>query len=73
MKGEGEHIRLPGDKLWGDTQWLEERGASMGPQPVAQKHAGDTAAQLKSCRNELGAPEAVGANKETSVKHPKGR
>jgi len=43
----------------------------MGSQPVAQRRAGDTAAQLKSCRDELGAPEVVGANKEISVKHPK--
>jgi len=27
---------------------------------------------LKSCRGELGAPEAAGANKAASVKHPKG-
>jgi len=26
----------------------------------------------KSCRDEVGAPEVVGANKEVSVKHPKG-
>jgi len=44
----------------------------MGPEPVAQRHAGDTAAQSKSCRDDLGSPEAVGANKEASVKHPKG-
>jgi len=44
----------------------------MGPQPVAQRHAGDTAAQSKSCGDELGAPQVVGANREASVKHPKG-
>jgi len=44
----------------------------MGPQPVAQRHAGDTAMQLKSCGDELGAPEVVGANKETPGKHTKG-
>ena len=36
-------------------------------------HAGDTAAQSKSCRDELGAPEVEGSNKEASVKHPKGK
>jgi len=45
---------------------------SLGTQPVAQRCAGDTAAQSKSCRDELGSPEVVEANKETSVKHPKG-
>ena len=39
---------------------------------VAQRSAGDTAAQSKSCRDEMGAPEAVGANNEASVKHPMG-
>ena len=72
MKEEGEHIRLAYDKLWDGTQQLEGWGASTGPQPVAQRHAGDTAAQLKSCGDDLGAPELVGANKETSVKHLKG-
>jgi len=70
VKGEGEYISLAGDKLWGDTQWLEGPGASMGPQPVAQRCAVDTAAQSKSCRDELGAPEVVKANKEASVKQP---
>jgi len=50
---------------------LEGQGTSTGPQPVAQRHARDTAAQLKSHGDELGAPEIVGANKEASVKHPK--
>jgi len=72
VKGEGEHIGPESDKLWGDTKWMEGRGASMGPHPVAQRSAGDTAAQSKSCRDELGAPEVVGTNKEDSVKHPKG-
>jgi len=45
----------------------------MGPQPVSQSRAGDTAAQSKSCRDELGAPEVVGANKQASVKYPKGK
>jgi len=35
--GEGEHRRLAGDKLWGDTQRLEGWGASRGPQTVAQR------------------------------------
>jgi len=63
VKGEGEHIRLVGDKLWGDTQRLEGRGASMGAQPVAQRRAGDTTAQTKSCGDKPGAPEVVAANK----------
>jgi len=50
---------LASDKPWGDTQLLEGRGASMGPQPVAQRHAGDTVAQSTCCRDELGAPEVV--------------
>jgi len=45
----------------------------MGPQPVAQRCAGDTEAQLKSCGDELGAPEVVTSNKEASVKHSKGK
>jgi len=45
---------------------------STGPQSVAQRCSGDTAAQLKPCRDELRAPEVAGANKEASVKHPKG-
>jgi len=45
----------------------------MGPQPVAQRCAGDTLAQSKSCRDELAAPEVVTANKEASIKHPKGK
>jgi len=72
VKGEGENIGPVGDKLWGDTQWLEGRGTCTGPQPLAQRHAGDTAAQLKPCRGELRAPEVVGVKKEASVKHPKG-
>jgi len=73
VKGEGEHTGPASDKLWGDTtQWLEGWGASTRPQPVSQRSAVDTAAQSKSCRNELGTLEAVGANKEASVKHSKG-
>jgi len=44
VKGEGEH-RFAYDKLWEDTQWLEARDAGMSLQPVAQRRAGDTAAQ----------------------------
>jgi len=73
VKGEEKHVRLASDKLWEDTQWLEGWGASKGPKPSAQRHAGDTAAQSKSCRDELGAPDLVGANKEASVKHLKGK
>ena len=63
---------LASDKQWDDTQWLEGQGDSTDPQPVAQRHAVDTAAQSKSCGDELEAPEVVGANKEAFVKHPKG-
>jgi len=35
VRGEGQRIGSAGDKLWGDTQWLEGRDASTGPQPVA--------------------------------------
>jgi len=52
-----EHIVLAGDRLSGDTQWLEGWGASTGPQPVAQRYAMDTAAQSKSCGGKLGAPD----------------
>ena len=69
-KGEREHIGPAGDILWGDTQWLEGQGASKGPQPFAQRTAGDTAA--RSCRDQLGTPEVVSAIKEASGKHPKG-
>ena len=44
VKEEGQDIRLAGDKLLCDTQWLEGRGASTGLQPVAHRSAGDTAA-----------------------------
>jgi len=68
----GEHIRLACDKLWDDTQLLEGQGGSMNPQPVVQRHAGDTAAQSKSW-DELRPPEVVGPNKKTSAKHPRGK
>ena len=54
MKGEGEHIRLAGDKVWGDTHWLVERVASIGTQPGAQRLSGGIAAQsLVKARWEL--------------------
>jgi len=74
VKGEGEHIRLANDNLWNDTQWLQGRGASTGPQPVAQGCAENAAAQSKSCADELQAPEVTVPNTDTSMKrqHPKG-
>ncbi|GAB0204837.1 hypothetical protein GRJ2_002949300 [Grus japonensis] len=48
------------------------RDASEGPQPVAQRHAGYTAAHLKSYRDKPGASEVIGANRETLVKYIKG-
>jgi len=47
-------------------------GASEGPQPVGSRRAGYTAAHLKSYGEEPGAPEVIGANRETPVKHLKG-
>jgi len=44
----------------------------MGLQPVAQRLPVNTAALLKSGRDELGSPEVAKASKETSVKHIKG-
>jgi len=72
MKGEEQNTGLADDKIWGDTQWLEGWGASTSPQPVSQRCTGDTAAQSKPCRDELGTLEVVGVNKEASVKHLKG-
>ena len=68
MKGEGDNIRPACDKLWDDTPRLEGRGASEGPQPVALRLAGYTGAH----RDEPGAPEVIGANRETPVKYLKG-
>jgi len=51
---------------------LEGRGASKGLQPIALRCAGCTAAHLKSVRDDPGAPEVVGANKETPVEYFKG-
>ncbi|GAB0203436.1 hypothetical protein GRJ2_002809200 [Grus japonensis] len=51
---------------------LEGWSASEGPQPVALRRAGYTGAHLKSYREEPGAPEVIGANRETLVKYLKG-
>ncbi|GAB0209472.1 hypothetical protein GRJ2_003414300 [Grus japonensis] len=51
---------------------LEGQGASKGPQPVAQRCAGYTAAHLKSNGDEPGAPDIIGTNTETSIKSLKG-
>ncbi|KAK4810175.1 hypothetical protein QYF61_010948 [Mycteria americana] len=72
LKGEGDNIRLARDKLWDDTPRLEGQGASEGPQPVALSCAGYTGAHLKSHGDEPGAPEVIGANRGTPVKHLKG-
>ncbi|GAB0203506.1 interleukin-6 receptor subunit beta [Grus japonensis] len=71
-KWEGDNIRLACDKLWDDMPRLEGQGAGEGPQPTAQRRAGQTAARLKSYRHEPGAPEVIGANRETPVKYLKG-
>jgi len=39
--------------------------------PVAVRHAGYTAAHLKSYRDEQGNPEIIGANREMPVKYLK--
>ena len=72
MKREGDNIRLACDKLWDDMPRSEGRGASKGPQPVALTHAGYTGAHLKSYGEEPGAPEVIGANRETPGKYLKG-
>ena len=51
---------------------LEGWGASKGHQPVVLRLAGYTGAHLKSYRDEPGAPEVVGANRETPGKCLKG-
>ena len=72
MKWEGDNIRLACDKLWDEMPRSEGQGASKSSQPVAQRHAGYTAAHLKSDRDEPGASEVKGANRETLVKYLKG-
>lgn len=54
------------------TPWLEGQDANEGPQPVVLRHAGVTAAQLKSYRDELRVPDIIGTNIETLVKYLKG-
>jgi len=51
---------------------LGGRAASKDPQPGAPRHAGCTAARLKSYGDEPGAPEVIGAKRESPVKHLKG-
>ncbi|KAK4818853.1 hypothetical protein QYF61_020072 [Mycteria americana] len=70
-KGEGDNIRLAREKLRDDVPWLEGVGASEGTQPVSLRCVGYTGAQLKLCRVELGDTEAIGAKRETPVKHLK--
>ncbi|PKU40814.1 egf-like repeat and discoidin i-like domain-containing protein 3 [Limosa lapponica baueri] len=43
-----------------------------GPQSVALRRAGYTAAHFKSYRDEPGSPEVIETNRETTVKYPKG-
>ena len=51
---------------------FEGWGASKGPQPVTLRRAGYTGAHLKSYGDEPGAPEVVGAKRETPGKYLKG-
>jgi len=72
LKEEGDNTRLAHDHLWDDTPRLEAWAASKGSQPSALRCAGCTAAHLKSYGGEPGAPEVIGANRETPVKLLKG-
>jgi len=65
-------MRLAHNQLWDDTPRLEGWAASKGPQPVALRRAGYTAACLKTYGDEPGAPEVIRANRETPVKYLKG-
>ncbi|GAB0186642.1 hypothetical protein GRJ2_001129500 [Grus japonensis] len=58
--------------LWDDTPRLEGQGAGEGPQPIAQRRAGHTAACLKPRGDEPGAPEATKTNRETLREYIKG-
>ncbi|GAB0190818.1 nucleoside diphosphate kinase 6 [Grus japonensis] len=58
LEEEGD-IRLAFDKLWDDMPRLDGQGVSEGPQPVAWRHAGYTAAHLKSYGDEPGASEVI--------------
>ncbi|KAK4806806.1 hypothetical protein QYF61_005602 [Mycteria americana] len=70
-KGEGDNIRLAREKLRDDVPRLEGAGASEGTQPVSMRCVGYTGAQLKLNTVELGDTEAIGAKRETPVKHLK--
>jgi len=72
LKGEGDNSRLACDKLWDDMPRIEGGGANEGPQPLALRSAGYTAAHLKSYGDEPGFPEVIGTNEETPVKYFKG-
>jgi len=71
LKGEGDNIRLAHNKLWDDMPRLEGQGVSEAPQIVALRHAEHTAVHLKSYRDEPGAPQVIGTNRETPVKYLK--
>jgi len=58
--------------MWDDTPRLEGWGASEGPQPVALRCPGYTAAHLKSYGDEPQSSKVIGANRETPVKYLKG-
>ena len=58
--------------MWDDMPRLEGWSYSEGRQLVALRSAGYTAAHLKSYGDEPGAPEVIGANRETPVKYLKG-
>jgi len=64
MKGEGDNIRLVHDKPQDDMPRLKGQAASEGPQLNALRLAGYSGAQLKSYREEPGAPEVRGATRE---------
>ncbi|GAB0192581.1 hypothetical protein GRJ2_003481800 [Grus japonensis] len=65
-KGEGDNIRLACDMLWDDvSSMLQGQGAGEGPQRIAQRRAGHTAACSKPRGDEPGAPDATGTNRET--------
>ncbi|GAB0205823.1 hypothetical protein GRJ2_003047900 [Grus japonensis] len=70
--GEGDNIRLACDKLWDDVPGLEGPSAGEGPQPIAQRRAGHTAACLKPRGDEPGAPDATGTYGETLRRYIKG-
>ncbi|KAK4826217.1 hypothetical protein QYF61_006161 [Mycteria americana] len=71
LEWDRDNISLAHDKPRDDTPRLEGWGASEGPQPVARRLAGYTAAHLKSYGDEPGPPEVIGSNRETPVKYLK--